>query len=80
MQSLANQGALRSDRGFVIGQKQVMKMTKAERIAQLEAKVAKLKAAYESAEWELEKVKGGGLLMDRLFKMIEAMYRYKYVE
>lgn len=54
MQSLANQGALRSDRGFVIGQKQVMKMTKAERIAQLEAKVAELKAAYESAEWELE--------------------------
>ena len=46
-------------------------MTKAERIAQLEAKVASLKSAYEEAEWELEKLKGGGPLMDRLFEMIE---------
>lgn len=49
-----------------------MKMTKAEKIKQLEARVAELKSAYEEAEWELEKLKGGGPLMDRLFEMIEA--------
>lgn len=49
-----------------------MKMTQSERIAQLGAKVASLKADYESAEWELEKLKGGGPLMDKLFEMIEA--------
>lgn len=48
-----------------------MKMTKAEKIKQLEARVAELKSAYEEAEWELEKLKGGGPLMDRLFEMIE---------
>ena len=47
-------------------------MTKAEKIAQLEAKVASLKSAYESAEWELEKLKGEGPLLDKLFSMIEA--------
>lgn len=52
--------------------KRVKSMTKSERIAELEARVAELKSAYEEAEWELEKLKGGGPLMDRLFQMIEA--------
>ena len=45
-------------------------MTKAEKIAELEARVAELKSAYEEAEWELEKLKGEGPLMDRLFQMM----------
>lgn len=49
----------------------MMKMTKAEKIKQLETRVAELKSAYEEAEWELEKLKGGGPLMDKLFEMIE---------
>ena len=47
-------------------------MTKAEKIAELEARVAELKSAYEEAEWELEKLKGEGPMIDRLFSMIEA--------
>lgn len=47
-------------------------MTRAEKIKQLEEKVAELKKQYEEAEWELEKLKGEGPLLDKLFSMIEA--------
>ena len=50
-------------------------MTKAEKIQQLESKVATLKAAYESAEWQLELLKGEGPLLDQFFSMIDASDR-----
>lgn len=50
-------------------------MTKAEKIAAQEKKVAELKKAYEEAEFELEKFKGGGPMLDQLFEMIDASDR-----
>ena len=52
-------------------------MTKEEKIQQLETKTAelKLKSAYESAEWQLELLKGEGPLLDQFFSMIDASDR-----
>lgn len=50
-------------------------MTKSERIIQLESKVANLKAELSSTEWELEKLKGEGPMIEELFKQIDACDR-----
>ena len=50
-------------------------MEKAERIRALEEKIAKLKAEYEAAEWEPEKLRGSGPMLDRFFNLIEASGR-----
>lgn len=47
-------------------------MTKAEKIKELETKVAKHKEEYYAAEWELEKLKGEGPSIDQLFEEIDA--------
>lgn len=46
-------------------------MTKAEKIKQLETRVAKLKSELDSTEWELEKLKGEGPMIDRFFEQID---------
>lgn len=50
-------------------------MTKEERIKALESYVAELKSAYESAEWELELLKGEGPMLDKFFSDIDASDR-----
>ena len=47
-------------------------MTKTEKIAELEARVAEFKSAYETAEWELELLKGEGPMLDKFFSEIDA--------
>ena len=47
-------------------------MTKEEKIAALESRVAILKAELELTEQELEKLKGSGPLMDKFYEQIEA--------
>ncbi len=50
-------------------------MTKSERIIQIESKVANLKAELSSTEWELEKLKGEGPMLDKFFSEIDASDR-----
>ena len=50
-------------------------MTKAERIAQLESRVAELRTELNTAEWELEKARGSGSMIDQLFEQIDASDR-----
>ena len=50
-------------------------MTKSEKITVQEAKEAELRSAYEKAEWEQEKLKDEGPLLDPFFSMIDARNR-----
>ena len=50
-------------------------MTKTERIAALESRVAELKAELDSTEWELELLKGSGPMLDKFFSEIDASDR-----
>lgn len=47
-------------------------MTKSERIQQLESRVAELQTELHTAEWELEKTRGSGPMIDKFFEQIEA--------
>lgn len=50
-------------------------MTKEERIQLFESRVAELRTELHTAEWELEKAKGSGPMIDQLFEMIDASGR-----
>ncbi len=54
---------------------EMIELSKAEKIAALESEVASLKAAYESAEWQLELLKGSGPILDKFFSEIDASDR-----
>ena len=53
----------------------MIKPTKEEKIAKLEARVESLKAELSSAEWQLELLKGEGPLLDQFFSQIDASER-----
>lgn len=48
---------------------------KSERIAELETRVAILRAELSSAEWELELLKGEGPMLDKFFSEIDSSDR-----
>lgn len=50
-------------------------MTKEERIQLLESRVTDLRTELHTAEWELEKARGEGHLLDQLFQDIDASGR-----